>query len=112
MILWNDRGFRELIDKRTHKLLEDCSLFVMREAKLRCPVLTGNLRRSISREIKGDTAKVGTTAKSGNGTRGYGFYVEMGHKTRSGSHVDEKPFLRPALDALNQRAINDILKKI
>lgn len=56
------------------------------QAKLRAPVRTGNLRSSISADIRGLEAVFGPTAH-------YGVYLEFGT-----SRMSPRPFLGPALD--------------
>ena len=61
-------------------------------AKAACPVRTGNLRNSITHQQYDDhTEVIGTNVE-------YAPPVELGHRTRSGSTVAAKPFLRPAAE--------------
>ena len=55
------------------------------EAKRLVPVLTGNLRRSITHQVSSDAAIVSAAA-------GYAFYVEFGT-----GRMSPRPYLRPAL---------------
>lgn len=68
------------------KVLEKSSADIERDAKLFCPVDTGNLRASISRDLKGLTAEIGPTAN-------YGLWVEFGTSRQAPS-----AFLGPAFD--------------
>lgn len=73
------------------KALTAAAVLVEGEAVLRCPVDTGNLRGSITHEVKADEARVGTNVE-------YAPYMEYGtSKQRS------QPYLRPALDENRQR---------
>ena len=73
-------------------------------AKKACPVDTGRLKNSITHKMDGkDTVYVGTNVE-------YAPYVELGHDQEVGryveaigarlvaSHVDGKPFIRPAVE--------------
>jgi HK97 gp10 family phage protein len=68
------------------KVLEKSSADIERDAKMFAPVDTGNLRNSISRDLKGLTAEIGPTAS-------YAAWVELG-TSRIGPHA----FLGPAFD--------------
>lgn len=67
-------------------ILEKSSADIERDAKIFCPVATGNLRASISRDVMGLTAEIGPTAS-------YGAYVEFGGATRAPA-----AYLGPAFD--------------
>jgi phage gpG-like protein len=70
------------------------------DAKALAPVDTGALRASISSEISGDTARIGSNLD-------YSLYVEEGHRVAyrgadgtthyTGEVVPPEPFLKPAL---------------
>ena len=73
-------------------------------AKKKCPVDTGRLKGSITHKLEGKEAVyVGTNVE-------YAPYVELGHDQEAGryvpaigarlvaSHVDGKPFIRPAVE--------------
>lgn len=47
------------------KPLTEAGLLVEREAKINCPVDTGNLRRSIRSEVTGNTCTIGTDVEYG-----------------------------------------------
>lgn len=69
-------------------------------AKTEAPYQTGNLRDSITYEIKGLEGAVFTTTGQKDGGEGYGFWVHEGHTTRSGSQVAANPYLRRAFEAV------------
>lgn len=81
---------------------------ILNEAKQNCPVLTGNLRRSLHREW-GESTPMRVTATVGTDVE-YAPFVEYGHMTRRAlKHPDRQlegrprmvapqPFLRPAYD--------------
>lgn len=76
------------------------SLIIERGAIVKCPVLTGNLRRSIHTEINGTNtlvqADIGTDV-------GYAPHVEFGTV-----HMAAQPYLRPAFDESKDKAIAEI----
>lgn len=79
-----------------YKACFEAALFIEGAAKYRCPVDTGNLRRSIAAQpptMQGDTAValVGTNVE-------YAAYVEFG--TRK---MNAQPFMGPALEAARAR---------
>lgn len=71
---------------RARVILEKSSADIERDGKVFCPVDTGNLRNSISRDLKGLEAEIGPTAS-------YGSYVEFG-TSRKGPAA----YMGPALD--------------
>jgi len=60
----------------------------------------GNLRDSITFEVKGLEGKVYTETGKKDGGDGYGFWVHEGHTTRSGSQVAPNPYFRRAFEAV------------
>lgn len=69
--------------------LEEIASAVASVAQGLCPVLTGNLRRSITWEVKRDGGKVVAIIRA---EANYAIYVELGT-----GRMDPRPFLRPAL---------------
>ena len=84
-------AFENLKTADIYNAIRDSALLVERDAKLNCPVDTGNLRASIQTEInETDTeyvAEVGTNVE-------YAAFVEFGTK-----NMEAKPYLVPALEA-------------
>ena len=77
--------------------LELAGQAVEREAVLKYEELgigapTGRLKNSITSRVEGDKAVVGSDVE-------YAVYVHEGHRTRSGSFVPARPFLRAGLQA-------------
>ena len=108
MIKWNDRLFQDTIKQKSRALLEGCALHVMNRAKVLVPVRIGTLKDSINYAPKPpakDYVYVGTNVE-------YAKPVEFGHRTKSGTHVAARPYLRPALDSLNQTVVNRIINRI
>ena len=72
-------------------------------------VRTGNLRLSITHEPEDEkTMAVGSNVE-------YAPYVELGHRTRGGGHVNPKPYLAPAISKNAEKygkVIKDVLSKI
>lgn len=66
---------------------------------------TGWLRNSITHRVDSgsDSVLVGTNVE-------YGPYVHMGHMTRSGKHVDGRPFLTAPIQA-NMPSYEELMKK-
>lgn len=84
---------RDLFSKLVGEVLEDAQAMV--------PVDTGDLLASLSSEIRGDTARIGSELN-------YALYVEEGHRVAykdpktgetvfTGDIVPPQPFLRPAI---------------
>lgn len=97
---------KSLKQKAIDRALEKIGGTAETEAKKRCPVDTGRLRASITHQrstAEKDTMLVGTNVE-------YAPYVELGHDQEAGryvaaigkrlvaSHVNGKPFLRPAVE--------------
>ncbi len=85
-------GVRDLFGQLVGEVLDD--------AKRLVPVDTGHLRESLSSEVNGDTARIGSDLN-------YALYVEEGHRVAyrgpegetvfTGDTVPPQPYLRPAL---------------
>ena len=78
------------------KALTKAALVVEDQAVSLVPVDTGNLKNSITHQVKGDEARIGTNTD-------YGPYLEFG--TRK---MPAQPYLRPAMDK-NKNNIQKIL---
>lgn len=83
------------VKRATEKALEMCGLQAEGYAKRLCPVDTGRLRSSITHQVEGDTAYIGTNVE-------YAAYVEYGT-----SKMRAQPYLKPAV--ANH---NDVYKRI
>jgi HK97 gp10 family phage protein len=84
-------------------VLEKSSADIERDGKIFAPVDTGNLRNSISRDLKGLTAEIGPTAN-------YGAHVEYG-TSRQGPAA----YMGPAFDrhaGLFVEALGQITEKL
>lgn len=77
---------RKSLEARARKVISKASSDITRDAQRAAPVDTGNLRSSISREVRGLQAEIGPTAS-------YGIWVELGT-----SRMAPQPYLFPALD--------------
>lgn len=95
---WVRGTARELIAER----IEQAAERVKQEAKRRCPVRTGRLRRSIDKVQQGELAWIVTYAVDDPGAY-YGLFVELGTRFMS-----PQPFLGPALEAEKPELIKDI----
>lgn len=82
----NSAAFMQDARKRTEAKLEAAAQIVEGQAILLAPVLTGNLKNSITHRVTGLTAFVGATAD-------YAAHVEFGTSKQSA-----QPFLVPALE--------------
>lgn len=86
------------------KGLTKTALRIDRDAKMNCPVDTGNLRGSITFDVNGDCAEIGTNVE-------YAPYVEYGTL-----HQPAKPFLGPAFEDnkhfLHEDIINELRKEL
>lgn len=106
----------EVQDKATLAALRKGATVIKKEMRLRVPVKTGKLKKSIGTRTK----KRGRSAKSvlvGARKMPYAHLVENGHAIVRGGkafgHVPAKPFLRPAFEAQRVAAagaIRDELK--
>ncbi|MBW7649789.1 HK97-gp10 family putative phage morphogenesis protein [Anoxybacillus sp. ST4] len=99
--------FQEEIQKmreRREKTIKEIAIFVEAEAKLRAPVKTGHLRRSISHETENSE----TQSKAYIGTNvEYAPYVEFGVASKN---IKPQPYLRPAIEE-NKDKIKEIIEK-
>lgn len=72
-------------------------------------VVTGVLLNSITHEpMDSRTEVIGTGVE-------YAPYVELGHRSRGGGHVNPKPYLQPAIEENAEKyrkVIQDVLSKI
>ena len=90
--------------ERREKTIREIAVFVGAEAKLRTPVKTGHLRRSISHEIQSDE----NTSKAYIGTNvEYAPYVEFGVASKN---IPAQPYLRPAIEE-NRDKIRDMIRE-
>ena len=72
------------IEQKKRRATETIGLYVEGEAKLRCPVDTGNLRSSISHESDTEKATIGSNVE-------YAVWQEKGS-----SRTKAQPYLEPA----------------
>ena len=79
-------------------IVEDIGLRIDKEAKKNCPVDTGNLRASITVDINGVEAEVGTDVE-------YAPFVEYGT-----SKSKAQPFMTPAKQTVEGQ-LNKIIEK-
>lgn len=93
-------GWEEHVYLASDAFLEDdLGSRIVADAKMLCPVETGELRDSINAHVDGHELVV---EASGSQTRDYAAYVELGHHVVAWGHPTGKfqpprPFLRPAL---------------
>ena len=83
----NDSPFQAVIQearKRREKAISECVIMVEADAKLLCPVLTGNLKRSITHEVESDEEK--TVGAVGSNVE-YAYWAEK-----------KQPYLELAVD--------------
>ena len=71
-------------------------------SKQACPVDTGRLRSSIKYTKQGQAECTVATNVF------YSKYVELGHATRSGSHVAAQPFMFPAFVTAKQNLMDEL----
>ena len=87
------------IQENKLKTLEAIGLFVEGDAKLRCPVDTGNLRSSITHVTDEEKTTIGTNVE-------YAIWQEKGS-----SRTKAQPFLTPAVEN-NKGTIQKIVKEM
>lgn len=80
----NSRHFKDEMESRMPKILEEIGLVAEEYAKKACAVDTGRLRNSVTHAVSGESVFVGTDVE-------YGPYVELGT-----INTPAQPFLRPA----------------
>lgn len=98
---WNPERVINATERRLRKVLKLMAIKVQTDAKILCLVDTGNLRKSIVKEVLSSKhARVGTNVE-------YALHVEYGTKFQKG-----KAYLRPALKKLTQRDINRMIRLI
>lgn len=79
----NVKREQDRIRKLRHKAMQESVKMIEADAKNMCPVDTGNLRRSITSDVKSDDAK--TEGRVGSGVS-YAYWAEQ-----------HSPYLEPAL---------------
>ena len=95
----NSKAFIRLMDEKKEEILTEAGRFVTGEAKLRAPVDTGDLRKSIKEVMYDDmTIQIGTSVE-------YSEYVEFGTSRQS-----PQPYLLPAYEE-NLENIKRIMRK-
>ena len=93
---WRGDKVIRAAEQAKKKALTEAALIVEGQAVSLAPVDTGNLKNSITHQVKGDEARIGTNTD-------YGPYLEFG--TRK---MPAQPYLRPAMDK-NKNNIQKIL---
>lgn len=88
--------------KRRDNAIKKAAIFAEAEAKLRSPVDTGQLRRSISHETESNENE--SKARIGTNTE-YAIWVELGS-----SKTKAQPFLRPSIEE-NLDKLREIIRK-
>lgn len=84
-----------LLAVRAEAAVLEAALYVEEQAKLACPVDTGNLRRSITTAMPTVTAGGASTSVGTNVH--YAPFVEFGTR-----HMQAQPYMGPALEAARQ----------
>ena len=105
----NARKYPQMFESVVDKFLAEAGITVLASAKRAVPVDSGNLRGSLTMEVKGRTAEVGTNVE-------YAEHIEYGTKFLPKSSVSGytgyKPYLRPAIDENRKpliRRLRDLL---
>ena len=107
-----DQKLAAIAKEELKKKLTKCALLVEGEAKLRCPVDTGQLRQSIDHEVHDTYAIVGTAneyapyvengsgvfAVKGDGRKDAWRYQDAKGNWHTTTGQQPQPFLKPALD--------------
>lgn len=97
----NFDGFKDKVDAKVGEAIKNGALEIEQLAKTRCPVDTGNLRRSIHTEIKSDKeAEIGTPVE-------YAPYVEFGT-----IYQPPQPFLIPSAEQVWNSRIKPALHNL
>lgn len=90
----NTQAILKALDSALAKAMEEIGIVAEGYAKKACPTDTGRLKNSITHLVGdgGRAAYIGTNVE-------YAVYVEEGHVTKSGSHVEGVHFLKNAATA-------------
>lgn len=95
---------KKLMQQKREETIKQIGMFIEAESKLRAPVKTGHLRRSITHETESDEevskAWIGSNVE-------YGAVQEFGSVTKN---IPAQPHIRPAIEE-NIGEIQDIIKK-
>jgi HK97 gp10 family phage protein len=92
----NSGEVRKALAEAEHRALEKIGIFVEGEAQENAPVDTGTLRGSITHEVEGRYAVIGSNVK-------YAPHVELGT-----ARAKAQPYLRPAVEE-NREVIKKIV---
>lgn len=90
--------------EEVEKAINKASIFVKDQAKVLCPVDTGDLRKSIDHEVVNNNGEITGYVFCDN-TVDYASYVEFGT-----SKMAAQPFMTPALEE-NKDIVRDIIKQ-
>ena len=126
-VKWHGREVKIAIDKQLKRNLNMAAILVQRAArdnvrsggKSGLHVITGTLHRSITTEVKGFIARIGTNLKYARihelggiirpkSAKALHFTVGGRHRQAQVVHIPARPYLRPALHS-NKRKIEKIL---
>jgi citrate lyase gamma subunit len=85
--------------------LETAMDFGVRRAQSKVPYDTGELHDSIGSEVNGTTGTLYASAE-------HALPVEFGHRTRGGTFVSARPYLRPAADETFDYLVKIITRRL
>ena len=110
-VIWDDTKFQKQIKVSADGMLAAIARHVVNTTKTiitqKDIIDTGTLRRSITyadKPPRGGVVRVGTNME-------YAPFLEFGHRTRGGTNVAPRSFLRAALDQLNQSTVDRIIAR-
>ncbi len=109
-IKWDDTNFQKEIKIRSRDMLQAVGRYMRNTVKIiitqKDIIDTGDLKKSIAFRTESENLilRVGTDKE-------YAPFIELGHRTRSGSHVAPRSFLRAALDQLDQQTVDRIIAR-
>ena len=114
LVHWHSQALERKIDITNERLVKRIAQIMSRKAKQLCPVLTGNLKRSIRADVQLKKGKAELVAGGDAGVAPgvgspveYAVFVELGTRHRAAT-----PYLRPAVEEFSNEDLDLALKSL